>query len=72
MLFGIFAGAFISHVVSCLGGLIKQGALYTIYSIIMMIHSVCIHEMIWLKKRVTAISQFVYISCQRASIINLL
>ena len=35
MFFGLFLGGFISQVASCMGGLIKQGPLYTTYAIIM-------------------------------------
>ena len=50
-----------------MGGLIKQGPLYTTYSIIMMTITVCINEMIWFEKRVYMyITKIVYISCQRS------
>ena len=36
VVFKIFLGGFVSQVASCMGDLIKQGPLYTTYSIILM------------------------------------
>ena len=72
MFFGKFLDGFMSQVASCMGGLIKQGTLYTIYFIIIIITTSqqCASMKLFVMRKEClppAIYQIVFISSQRTA-----